>query len=117
MSEPRQLDEISEAIGELKGSVKVIEKYIHDERHGVNNLSQKIDGLAVSIGRDIAAVKAEIEVKIEAIGGRVGALEAVRMQQMGASNAMLAILKSPAIGWLVGAAITAWAILTGKVHI
>ena len=117
MSEPRQLDEISEAIGELKGSVKAIEKYIHEERHGVNNLSQKVDGLAVSIGRDIAAVKAEIEVKIEAMGSRVGVLEAVRHQQAGASSVLLAILKSPAIGWLVGAAISAWAILTGKVHI
>lgn len=94
MSEPRQLDEISAAIGELKGSLAAIEKYIHEERHGVNNLAQKIDGLAVKIGSDIAAVEARIDVKIEAVGSRVVILEAARHQQAGATNFLSWIFKN-----------------------
>lgn len=54
--------------------------------------------------------------KLEALGVRVAALEAANDRREGASGVIQSIMKSPAIGWLVGAAITAWAILTGKVH-
>lgn len=55
--------------------------------------------------------------KIDALATRVLALEKAEERRTGASNLFTLILKSPALGWLVGAAITAWAILTGKVHV
>jgi len=60
-----QLDEISEAIGELKGSVGSIERYIHEHRHEVSNTSQKIDALGTKISRDMAAVEVRLETKLD----------------------------------------------------
>jgi hypothetical protein len=62
-----QLDQISEAIGELKGSVKAIEQYVHEGRHGTNNLSQKIDALAVKFGSDIASLEARMDSRLKAV--------------------------------------------------
>ena len=55
--------------------------------------------------------------KLDALASRVAALEASDNRRQGASGVMAMIMKSPALGWLVGAAVTAWAILTGKVHL
>lgn len=114
---PGQLDEISEAIGLVKGQLAGIERYMHEREHGLNNLVQKVDGLGVRITRDIAAVEGRIEGRIKAMDDRLLALERAQQRETGARNAIAIILKSPAIGWLAGAAITAWAILTGKVHL
>jgi len=88
-----QLDQISEAIGELKGSVKAVEQYVHEGRHGVNNLSQKIDAMRVSIGKDIAAVEAKMD-------ARLTALERAAERETGAKNIAVWFLQSPLIGWL-----------------
>jgi len=58
-----------------------------------------------------------LQSSINAIGIRVAALEASENRRDGATGLLMTIMKSPAIGWLVGAAISAWAILTGRVHI
>jgi hypothetical protein len=55
--------------------------------------------------------------KLDALGIRVAALETERSRRDGATGVLQAIMKSPAIAWLVGAAVTAWAILTGKVNL
>lgn len=81
------LIEINGKLGELQGQVRELV-------HTANNTAQKVD----------------------ALGLRVAALEAEQQRRIGASNFMALILKSPALGWLVGAAVTAWAVLTGKVH-
>jgi hypothetical protein len=60
-------DQISMMIGELKGSVGEIEKYVHDGRHGINNLGQKFDALAVKIASDIAAVEARLDARLQAV--------------------------------------------------
>ena len=54
--------------------------------------------------------------KIDALAARVSALEAEHNRRQGANNVVQALLKSPAVGWLVGIAVSAWAILSGKVH-
>jgi len=54
--------------------------------------------------------------KIDALAARVSALEAEHNRRQGASNVLQTFLRSPALGWFVGAAVSAWAILTGKVH-
>jgi hypothetical protein len=56
-----QLDQISEAIGEIRGTVGGIERYIHDKRHDDANIAQKIEALGIRITRDIAAVEGRIE--------------------------------------------------------
>lgn len=55
--------------------------------------------------------------RIEALSTRVAALEASNDRREGAAGVVQMILKSPMIGWLVGAGVSAWAVLTGKVHI
>jgi uncharacterized protein YoxC len=73
---PGRLDEISQAIGELKGSMKSIESYVHDHRHEVQNTSAKIDALAMKIGADMASIEARLD-------NRLRALEALNSQATG----------------------------------
>jgi hypothetical protein len=110
-SQPAQLDSISMMLGELKGSVEGIEKYVHEGRHGVNNLSQKVEALGTRITRDIAAVEGRIEGRIKAMDDRLIALERVQQEQTGAKNLAAWILQSPLIGWIAAgilAFITLW---------
>lgn len=86
--EPQMETGIALLLGEIKGQMREL-------IHTSNNVSTKLDGLAL----------------------RVAALEAERERRVGASSVLTALMKSPALGWLVGAAITAWALLTGKVHV
>lgn len=115
---PGQLHDISEAIGELRGLVKGIDVYVHDNQHGVNNLSQKVDALGTKITRDIAAVEARIDAKLDSFAqttnARLIALEIHYQQQTGAKNLAVWLLESPLIAWLFAAAVMAYAYLTGK---
>lgn len=105
-----QLDQISEAIGELKGSIKGIEKYIHDKRHDDAQVAMKIDGIASLISREVARIKGEIQGQLDLMDRRVTVLETAHQQQTGAKNLAVFVLKSPLIGWLfaVGVAVAAW---------
>lgn len=78
------LDEISQAIGELKASAKATERYVHDWRHSVNNLTQKVDGLGAEISRQIAATEARIGVRLDSMDRRISALEDDRSRREGA---------------------------------
>ncbi len=95
-----QLDQISEAIGELRSSMKTIEKYVHESRHGVNNLSQKLDALAVKIASDITSV----EIRFDA---RLRALEATEQQEAGAKKLVVWFLQSPLVGWIAAGIVVA----------
>lgn len=75
-------------LGEIRGQLREL-------IHASNNSAAKLDALAL----------------------RVAALEMARERDAGAKGLLVTLLSSPALGWLVGAAITAWAILTGRVHI
>jgi hypothetical protein len=92
-------------LGEMRGQLREVV-------HSMNNLSAKFDGLTrevVGLGvlaADLLDIKARVKV-----------LEETKSRHDGASNVISAIMRSPTLGWLVGAAITAWAILTGKVNI
>jgi len=116
-----QLDQISQAIGQLEGRFDGIERYMHDREHGINNLSMKIDGLATKFSSDLAAAKAEIngtlstaiervEARIATIDERVSALETVKAKESGAKGVIVWLLQSPLIGWVVAAILffTAW---------
>jgi hypothetical protein len=94
-----QMDEISQAIGRLEGSVKSVESYVHDGRHGVNNLSQKVDGLGNRITRDIAALEAKIQIRMDSMDERIIQLERSNLQTTTAKNIGFAVLQSPVVGW------------------
>jgi hypothetical protein len=55
--------------------------------------------------------------KLEALSHRVAALEAKDQRRDGAVGMAQMVLKSPLIGWVVGAVSVIWAILTGRLHI
>jgi hypothetical protein len=105
-----QLDQISEAIGEIRGTVGGIERYIHDKRHDDANIAQKIEALGIRITRDIAAVEGRIEGQIKAMDDRLAAVEREQFRQDGAKNLIGWFLQSPLIGWLTAAIVifAAW---------
>jgi hypothetical protein len=100
---PGQLDEISEAIGRLKGQIDGIEKYIHEKRHDDANVAQKVEALGTRITRDIAAVEGRIEGRIKAMDDRLVALELAQSREAGAKNLAVWLLQSPLIGWIAAA--------------
>ena len=102
MSEP--IDTTGMMLGELKGQMGEL-------IHNVNNLGRKVDVLAERV---IGA--AGLPAKVKDLEDRVVVLEIDKNKREGAMGFGAWLLKSPTIGWLVGAAISVWAILTGKVH-
>ena len=88
-----------------------------------NATTEGIDtGIALLLGeirgqmRELIHSTNSAGMKIDALAARVSALEAEHNRRQGANNVVQALLKSPAFGWLVGIAVSAWAILSGKVH-
>ncbi len=100
---PRQLDEISEAIGRLSGQIEALDRYTHEREHGINNLAQKVEALGTRITRDIAAVEGRIEGRIKAMDDRLLVLELAQQRQAGAKNLATWVLQSPLIGWIAAA--------------
>lgn len=103
-----QIDEISKAIGS-------IEAYVHEHRHGVNNLSMKMDALALDVARRVEELKTSLSSDIEGIKRRLDALESANDRRSGAVVAFDMINKwAP---WLVAmiAGIVAFFSLGGKI--
>ena len=91
-------------LGELKGQMREL-------IHNVNNLSAKMDALT----REVVSA-AGLPAKVKEIEERVTLLETDKNKRDGAMGFGGWLLRSPAVGWLVGAAFYAWAVLTGKGH-
>lgn len=92
-------------LGELRGQMREV-------IHSVNNLSVKVDGLSrevIGLG-SLAGEMADMK-------ARIAILEIGNNRRAGAESIAVTIMRSPTLGWLVGAAITAWAILTGRVNV
>ncbi len=90
----------TEVLKGMQADLKEDRKLIADVRERVIRIeSNRVDRRVEDLERDVDGLKADKD------------------QRDGATGMVRTILKSPAIGWLVGAAITAWAILTGRVHI
>lgn len=95
MSPPRttashagKLDEISERIGELGA-------YVHEHRHGVNNLGMKFDALSLDLAKRVEALDVKIASRIDEMNAslsrrldsleqRIDALESVNDKRSGA---------------------------------
>ena len=71
--------------------------------HSQNNTNQAINGMESALTRQIADLAA-----------RVSALEAANQRREGASGLFKVFLQSPALGWIVGAAVTVYLYVTGK---
>jgi hypothetical protein len=102
MSEP--LDTTGMMLGELKGQMREL-------IHNVNNMAMKLDGLSEKVigAQDLPAKVAEID-------RRVTDLEIDKNRRDGAMGFGGWLLKSPLVGWLAMVALSAWAVLTGRVH-
>jgi hypothetical protein len=74
-------------LGEIRGQLREL-------IHNSNNNAAKLDALAI----------------------RVAALEGEKNRREGATGIIATVLKSPLIGWIVGAGFTVWALVTGKLH-
>ena len=99
-------------LGELRGQTRELV-------HSVNNLSTKFDALTreviglSSLAADIGELKATVAGQAK----RIEELEAEKNRTDGAKGIIATLLNSKALGWLVGAAVSAWFVLTGRVHI
>lgn len=105
MTQATEMAGMRETLGEVKGQLREL-------IHTSNNTAQKVDGLAA-----LVLAMQNLPTLVAAIDVRITALETERNRRDGATGVVGAIMKSPTIGWLVGAAVTAWAILTGRVHV
>lgn len=100
MNAPTSQDMI---LGEMRGQLREVV-------HGLNNLSSKVDGLS----REVIGL-GPLAAEIGDLKTRVAQLEAANNRSEGAKGLGAAVLRSPVLAWVVSAAITAWAILTGRV--
>lgn len=116
-----QLDEISEAIGGLRGQLEALDRYTHEREHNIANLTQAVNGIGSLVSREVASAKAEIntsfttaiervEARIATIDERVTLLERTKERDAGARGILAWLLQSPLIGWIAAAAlfVTAW---------
>lgn len=101
MSDPMNQDMI---LGEMRGQLRELV-------HQVNNLSAKFDALT----REVIAL-GPIAVQIAELRAEVDVLKVAKNQQAGAHNVISTILKSPTLGWMVGAISVIWLYLTGKLQ-
>lgn len=109
-----QLDQISQAIGDLQGQVSAISRYTHDREHAINNVNQKIDSLSSQITREVTRMKTELQIQMKAMDERIAALEKIAATEAGERGLLVGFLHSPIVGWLVAAAAFVWAALTGR---
>lgn len=92
-------------LGEIRGQLREV---VHNQ----NNFSTKLDALT----REVIGLGAMAE-DVGGLKARVAALEVEKNRTDGAKGIAAIVLKSPAIGWMVGFAATVWAVVTGKVHL
>lgn len=85
--------------------------YIHEGRHGVNNLSTKFDALALDIAKRVEIMRNEISLRLDAIDSRVAKLEATDQRATGARHVVVWFLQSPLFAWVTAAAVVVWAAL------
>ena len=105
MADPSDSSNMSMLMGEMRGSLREV-------IHTMNNLAQKVDTIFDRTG-GIAGMAGDIK-DMEA---RLTALETDRDRRTGANGVFSLFMRSPALGWIVGAATTLWAIITGRLHL
>ena len=89
-------------LGEVRGQLREI-------IHTMNNERAKQDELARTLSKLDG-----VPDRLEKIERRLADLEVLRHRRDGASGVIVAVMKSPAIAWLIGAGATVWALLHGR---
>ncbi len=103
--------------------------------HAIRALTQSIDRQATrqdgqeakldAIRDDIGEIKTRLSViehdslgaQVAALREEVDTLKMAEAERKGAGGIVKMLLKSPTLGWLVGAITTVWAIATGRLHL
>lgn len=95
-------------LGEIRGQLREL-------IHTGNNTAQAVQALGERVGK-LERMDGRVN-QLELLAPRLAALELDRGRREGASGVVAAILRSPAIGWMVGGATFLWGVLTGRVHL
>lgn len=100
MTTQTEISSLAVKVGEISGQLREV-------IHSVNNMAQKVDGMTERL------LTAPTTADFEKLSKRVDALEAEQHRSDGAKGLGLAVLKSPAVGWLVGILAAALAAIKG----
>lgn len=98
-------------LAQIRDSLSAINRKQDTISKDVSNASERIARLEERNER-----VNRIEQTVQKLDTRVDELAKDKDRRDGASGFATTLLKSPALGWLVGAAISGWAVLTGKIH-
>ncbi len=100
------------AIGEIRGQLKELIHTSNNNSHLLNGLTERVL-LAANLPDRLSALEAEQKRMSAALDG----LSADKNRRDGASGIISTLAKSPALGWIAGVAIAAYAAISGKVDL
>lgn len=103
-------------LGELRGQQREMIHSINNMRTELQQLTREVSALG-GIAKDVASLELRVGA-LEAdtsLSERITMLEAQNLRVEGARSFGVTILRSPALGWFVGAVVAIWAAVTGKV--
>ena len=106
-------EEFSRELNDLRSKVSDMDADVRVTKHAVANM-QQTQG---AIGAKIEKMEEKIGDKIDKLAAQISSLEVERSRRDGATNLLNMLLKSPVVAWIVGAAVTGWAIVTGRLHL
>lgn len=97
-------------LGEMRGQLREVV-------HGLNNMSQKFDGLTREVVQlsALATIVGKLEAVVEALDIRIKTLETHQSKQTGSTDTLKTILASPLLPWLFFAAVMIYAALKGRI--
>mgnify|MGYP003385508737 CR=1 FL=1 len=105
MTQATDIQTLAVMMGEVRGQLDQLIRL--QTEHGT-----KIDAMMAQ-----AASHADLPLKLAKLEARVTTLETVEHRRDGAMGLGAMLLKSPAVGWAVGAMGTLWALFTGHLKI
>jgi hypothetical protein len=94
----------------LRALVTSVESVRQEQQSMHTQVSEIRDKVITIEARDVGA-------QVAALSLRVAALEVVNQRREGATTLAESILKSPTLGWIIGAGTFIWAYITGKVDL
>lgn len=103
-----QETEILRMMGDTKGEIGEIRGQLREVVHNLNNVSQKLDAIALK-----TATNNNIPSEIAELKVRVTALEDSENQRKGAVNLGAWLLKTPLVAWVAAAGLAVWAFFKG----
>lgn len=99
--------ENAELLRGLVASVQAVQTHMSEMQGQVTDIRDRVIGMEA---RDHGSL-------ISALATRVAALETAHQRREGATSMLETALKSPTLGWFVGAISVVWAVVTGKLNL